>query len=243
MSRSSSSKKPSAPSAHVYLPVKQLLDKLNLSTANDALYLEALTHRSSGSPHYERLEFLGDSCLNFVIATDLFERYPDEDEGALSRLRASLVRESTLADIALELGLGDYIRLGSGELKSGGFNRASILADVVESLIGATFLDAGYDATRKLVLQLYGDRVAVLPPSAELKDPKTRLQEHLQGRGLSRPEYTVTETTGKSHELKFTVRCDIPSHHVSVVATDTSRRKAEQLAAADILANIETLLP
>lgn len=243
MSHSSSTKKPSTPSAHVYLPVRQLLDELNLTTKNDALYLQALTHRSSGSPHYERLEFLGDSCLNFVIATDLYDRYPDEDEGALSRLRASLVRESTLAGIALQLGLGEYIRLGSGELKSGGFNRASILADVIESLIGATFLDAGYEATRKLVLALYGDRVAALPPSSELKDPKTRLQEHLQGRGLPRPDYTVTETSGKSHELKFTVRCDIPSHDVSVTATDTSRRKAEQVAAADILANIETLLP
>jgi len=243
MSRSRSPKKSVTPSAHVYLPVAQLLDALNLTPSNEALYLEALTHRSSGHPHYERLEFLGDSFLNFVIARELFERHPDEDEGALSRLRASLVRESTLAEIALELNLGDYMRLGSGELKSGGFNRASILADIVESLIGATFLDSGFDITRELVLSLYGDRVHTLPPSSELKDPKTRLQEFLQGRALPRPDYTVTETSGKSHELKFTVRCDIPSHDVSVVATDSSRRKAEQAAAADILENLETLLP
>jgi len=243
MSRSSSSKVRPPASAHVYLPVAQLLDELKLNTDNEALYLEALTHRSSGSPHYERLEFLGDGFLNFVIATELFEQHPNEDEGALSRLRASLVRESTLADIALELNLGDYIRLGSGELKSGGFNRASILADVVESLIGATFIDAGFARTRTLVLELYGDRVATLPPSADLKDPKTRLQEHLQGRGLARPDYTVIDTSGKSHELSFTVRCEIASHGVSVQATDSSRRKAEQSAAADILANLETLLP
>lgn len=212
-----------------------LTTQLNYQFSNPALLTEALSHRSSGSVNYERLEFLGDSFLNFTIAAELYQQRSHEDEGALSRLRASLVRQSTLADIARELKLGDYLNLGVGELRSGGFKRDSILSDVVESVIGAVFLDAGFEVARDLVLRLYGDRIANLPPSADLKDPKTRLQERLQADGLERPDYEVVETSGKSHEMRFTVVCALPALKKTVKATATSRRKAEQAAAARML--------
>ena len=212
-----------------------LTTQLNYQFSNPALLTEALSHRSSGSVNYERLEFLGDSFLNFTIAAELYQQRSHEDEGALSRLRASLVRQSTLADIARELKLGDYLNLGVGELRSGGFKRDSILSDVVESVIGAVFLDAGFEVARDLVLRLYGDRIANLPPSADLKDPKTRLQERLQADGLERPGYEVVETSGKSHEMRFTVVCALPALKKTVKATATSRRKAEQAAAARML--------
>jgi len=215
-----------------------LVNRIGYSFSDDSLLLEALSHRSSGARNYERLEFLGDGFLNFTIAAELFLQRPDEDEGALSRLRASLVRQSTLAEIARELKLGDYLQLGVGELRSGGFNRDSILSDVVESIIGAVFLDAGFDEAKALVLRLYGNRIEQLPPSAELKDPKTRLQELLQGRSLDRPDYEVVHTTGKSHDMRFTVRCTLLEPAKSVEATATSRRKAEQAAAALLLAEL-----
>lgn len=216
-----------------------LLDKIAYRFNDDDLLVDALSHRSSGSRNYERLEFLGDGFLNFTIAAELYQQRPDEDEGALSRLRASLVRQSTLAEIARELKLGDYLNLGIGELRSGGFKRDSILSDVVESIIGAVFLDAGFDEARALVLRLYGNRIEQLPPSSELKDPKTRLQELLQGRSLERPAYEVIDTTGKSHDMRFTVRCSLPEPVLSVTATATSRRKAEQAAAALLLTELE----
>lgn len=216
-----------------------LLEKIAYRFNDGSLLVEALSHRSSGSCNYERLEFLGDGFLNFTIAAELYKHRPDEDEGALSRLRASLVRQSTLAEIARELKLGEYMNLGVGELRSGGFKRDSILSDVVESIIGAVFLDAGYDEARALVLRLYGNRIDELPPSAELKDPKTRLQEWLQGRSLERPDYEVINTTGKSHDMRFTVRCKLPEPVLSVEATATSRRKAEQAAAALLLVELE----
>ena len=216
-----------------------LLEKIAYQFNDDTLLVEALSHRSSGSRNYERLEFLGDGFLNFTIAAELYQQRPSEDEGALSRLRASLVRQSTLAEIARELKLGDYLNLGIGELRSGGFKRDSILSDVVESIIGAVFLDAGFDEARALVLRLYGNRIAELPPSAELKDPKTRLQELLQSRSLERPEYEVIDATGKSHDMRFTVRCSLPEPVLSVEATATSRRKAEQAAAALLLAELD----
>jgi len=218
-----------------------LCNRLGYQFTDEALLVEALSHRSSGSINYERLEYLGDSFLNFTIATEVFHQRPNDDEGALSRLRASLVRESTLADIARELKLGDFINLGVGELRSGGFKRDSILSDVVESIIGAVFLDSGYEAARELVLRLYGDRVSQLPPSAELKDPKTRLQELLQADGLDRPEYSVVETSGKSHDMRFTVLCELKNPKASVRSTATSRRKAEQAAAAMMLVKIDDM--
>ncbi len=216
-----------------------LCEKLDYRFNDESLLIEALSHRSSGAVNYERLEYLGDSFLNFTIATEVFHHRPDDDEGALSRLRASLVRQSTLAEIARELQLGDYLNMGVGELRSGGFKRDSILSDVVESIIGAVFLDSGFEAARKLVLRLYGNRVVELPPSAELKDPKTRLQEWLQAQSLDRPEYEVVEATGKSHDMRFTVVCSLNALNLSVKSTSTSRRKAEQAAAASMLERIE----
>jgi len=164
---------------------------------------------------------------------------PDEDEGALSRLRASLVRESTLAGIAREIDLGRHLRLGTGELRSGGFERASILADVIESLIGACFLDAGFDEARALVLRLFDSRLADLPSAESLKDPKTRLQERRQAAGEERPAYAIIEESGAAHERTFTVRCTLPDHDAAVTATAGSRRKAEQGAAAAMLARLD----
>lgn len=217
-----------------------LQKKLGYEFKSAALLDEALSHRSSGACNYERLEFLGDGFLNFTIATELFHRRTDEDEGALSRLRASLVRESTLADIARELNLGDYLKMGAGELRSGGFRRDSILSDVVESLIGAVFVEAGFEVARQLVLRLYGDRIANLPPSAQLKDPKTRLQEYLQGKGYERPDYDVIDTSGKAHDRRFTVQCRVSELDISLKATSTSRRKAEQATAQAVLLQLES---
>ncbi len=218
----------------------RLSAQLNYQFSDAALLNEALSHRSNGAVNYERLEFLGDSFLNFTIAAELFRQRAGEDEGALSRLRASLVRQSTLAEIARELKLGDYLTLGVGELRSGGFKRDSILSDVVESIIGAVFLDAGFEVARDLVLRLYGDRIVNLPPSDELKDPKTRLQEWLQSQGHDRPGYEVVETTGKAHDMRFTVVCGLPAFQQNVRATATSRRKAEQAAAARMLERLVT---
>ena len=153
------------------------------------------------------------------------------------------MRESTLAGIGRELALGEHVRLGRGELASGGFERDSILADVVESLVGAVFLDAGFESASALVRRLMGDRLEKLPSGESLKDPKTRLQELLQARGLERPVYEIVDTRGEAHALRFTVRCTLPSHQVSIRATASSRRKAEQQAASEVLGNVETLLP
>lgn len=212
-----------------------LVAALELDFADPALLDEALSHRSSGTRHYERLEFLGDSLLSFVVSTELHRLRPDADEGALSRLRASLVRESTLADVARERGLGRYLVLGTGERRSGGFARDSILADVVESIIGAVQVDRGYEAARSLVLRLFAGRLADLPEPESLKDPKTRLQELLQARGLDRPVYVVVDERGPPHERRFTVRCTLETMDATVRATASSRRKAEQAAAAKLL--------
>jgi len=207
--------------------------------ADPALLEQALTHRSAGAAHYERLEFLGDGLLNFIIAAELYRLRPDEDEGALSRLRASLVRESTLADIARELELGRHLKLGTGELRSGGFERASILADVIESLVGGCFLDAGFDTARALVLRLFATRLDDLPSADSLKDPKTRLQERLQAIDGARPTYAIIDASGAAHERSFTVQCSVPGHEAVVSATAGSRRKAEQAAATDMLARLD----
>lgn len=222
---------------------ERLLERLGVRFEDETLLEQALSHRSFGARHYERLEFLGDGLLNFVIAAELFRRCEHDDEGALSRLRASLVRESTLAGIARELDLGAHLNLGTGELRSGGFDRASILADAVESIVGAVYLDQGFDAARDLVLGLFGKRLDELPAAEDLKDPKTRLQELLQGAGLERPEYEVIDEQGKAHERSFTVRCRLPSSDLEVSATARSRRKAEQGAAAAMLERRAEFLP
>lgn len=221
----------------------RLYKRIGYQFNDQSLVEEALAHRSYSSTNYERLEYLGDSLLNFVIADELHATFPELDEGALSRLRASLVRGTTLADIARELELGEFLRMGTGELRSGGFNRNSTLADLVESIIGAVYRDSDFDTARALVLSLFEKRLRNTTPAEELKDPKTRLQELLQGRGLERPVYDVVKTAGKSHEPEFTVKCTIASHNVTVTSVASSRRKAEQAAAADILGRAEALLP
>ena len=220
--------------------LRPLMAALGYSYTNSALLDEALSHRSAGARNYERLEFLGDGLLNFVIAATLFEQHSELDEGALSRLRASLVRESTLAEIARDIRLGEYLVLGQGELRSGGFNRDSILADVVESLIGACFIEAGFAAAQSLVLRLFEKRLQNLPTAQSLKDPKTQLQEWLQGQQLERPMYAVIETEGKAHALQFTVTCTVAEPKLSARATASSRRKAEQMAAAAALKQLQS---
>ena len=191
-----------------------------------------MTHRSCGSRNNERLEFLGDGLLNFVVADLLYHERPDVPEGDLSRLRARLVRDRTLAEIALELELGRYIRLGPGELKSGGYLRESILADALEAIIGAAYLDGGFDAARTLVEDLIETRLIALPDAEALKDAKTRLQEYMQAQGLKLPEYSVLEEQGPDHARQFTIRCKVSLLEEAVVATASSRRKAEQAAAS-----------
>jgi ribonuclease-3 len=203
--------------------------------ANPSLCHSALTHRSAGANHNERLEFLGDSILNCAVARMLYDAHPQADEGALSRLRASLVSGESLAQIAAGLKLGDFLRLGSGELKTGGFRRSSILADALEAMLGAIFLDAGYDAAAGAVSRIVSARLMELPAADSLKDPKTQLQELLQARGLALPVYTLTAVTGEPHEQAFTVTCEVPVFGIAAVGEGASRRRAEQLAAAKVI--------
>ncbi len=200
-----------------------------------ALCYAAVTHRSAGADHNERLEFLGDSILNCSVARLLYDAHPEADEGALSRLRATLVSGETLATIAGDLGLGEHLRLGPGELKTGGFRRASILADALEAVLGAIFLDSGFDAAAAAVAHIVGPRLAELPAADTLKDPKTRLQEALQAHGLALPLYTLTAVAGDPHVQSFTVTCEVPVLGISAVGEGGSRRRAEQLAAAKLL--------
>lgn len=196
---------------------------------------EALTHRSFSSRNNERLEYLGDAVLSFVVAGILFREFPDASEGELSRFRSSLVSGECLGAIALELGLGDQLRLGEGELKSGGFRRASILADALEAVIGAIYLAAGLEEARAAVERLLRPRLAALPSAADLKDPKTRLQEQLQAEGRPLPRYEVLEVSGEPHDQRFRVRCTADDLGLSSEATGTSRRRAEQEAAERLL--------
>lgn len=192
---------------------------------------QALTHRSFGAVHNERLEFLGDSVLNCVIAQALYERFSEVREGDLSRLRANLVRQETLAEVAQRLGLGEKLRLGEGELKSGGFRRPSILADALEALFGAVFVDGGFEQARKTILMLYEPFLAHLDPRHSGKDAKTALQEFLQGRRLALPQYQLRATHGEAHAQEFEVECLIPELGISTLGRGPSRRAAEQEAA------------
>lgn len=195
------------------------------------LLLQALTHRSYGATNNERLEFLGDSVLNCSVARALYDAFPDLPEGSLSRLRANLVRQETLAEIAGSLHLGDSLRLGEGELKSGGFRRPSILADALESLIGAIFLDAGFDVAQRVVRGLYDPLVAKIDPRASGKDAKTELQEILQSRRLPLPDYRLVDTRGEAHDQSFIVECVLAKPVLSTRGVGKSRRAAEQEAA------------
>ena len=199
----------------------------------------ALSHRSIGRLNNERLEFLGDSILNFVVSACLFDLRSDNSEGDLTRLRARVVRGETLAELALGLKLGDYIKLGEGELKSGGFKRNSILANTLESVFGAIYLDGGFESCEKVIRHVCDPYIALLPEANELKDPKTRLQEWLQGHGYSLPEYTVLTDDGPPHRKVFLVECISQAAGIKVTGKSSSRRKAEQiaaLAALDIIA-------
>jgi ribonuclease III len=200
---------------------------------------QALTHRSFGAPHNERLEFLGDSLLNCAVATILYERFPQLPEGDLSRLRAALVNQRSLSEVAVKLGLGDRLRLGEGELKSGGFRRPSILADSLEALLGAVFLDAGFEATRRAVASLLTEKLESAINRPVDKDPKTALQEHLQGRGLALPRYSVQKTEGEAHEQTFIVECRVDDLGITASGTGASRRAAEQAAAEGVLEQLE----
>ena len=206
----------------------------------DPQYLQtALTHRSAGPGHNERLEFLGDAILGFETADYLFGHAQKANEGQLSRMRAHLVKRETLADVARELELGDILRLGPGELRSGGQNRDSILADAVEAIIAAVYLDGGIQPARELVRSLLGKRLTAPEEGLHRKDAKTRLQEHLQGQGLPLPVYEVVETSGRQHRQQFVVSCRVESLDWQSEGRGSSRRKAEQQAAAAFLAPLE----
>jgi len=192
---------------------------------------QSLTHRSANYKHNERMEFLGDSVLGLVITNALYSQMPNASEGYLSRLRASLVNESTLAEIANELSLGDFLRLGAGELKSGGFRRKSILSDTLEAVIASVFIEKGMQEAEAFVLKIYTNRLNELPSEDQLKDPKSRLQELLQSRKLEIPSYELISTTGDDHRQVFTAECNIPSLTILTKGVSSSRRKAEQQAA------------
>ncbi len=212
-----------------------LCDKIGYQFTDTALLEQALTHRSAGPGNYERLEFLGDGLLNFLIADALYQHVPAASEGDLTRFRASLVRSATLAELAQEIGIGGCLRLGQGELGSGGFRRRSILADALESLVGAIYLDGGYEEARGVVRRLFEKRLTNLPDAESLKDAKTRLQETLQARGIELPQYELLASEGKDHERVFTMACRVPVLSIETQASASSRRKAEQAAAASAL--------
>jgi ribonuclease-3 len=220
--------------------VKDSVTGINYRFTDQQILQEALTHRSLGANNNERLEFLGDSVLNLVISSRLYELHPDAQEGDLSRMRARLVQGVSLSDIAASIGLGQHLKLGEGEMKSGGFRRESILADAFEALLGAIFIDGGYKACRSEILRHFDSLIENLPEVEDLKDAKTRLQEWLQARGRPLPEYTLIREEGADHAKRFHVRCNIPDGGHSVEAAGNSRRKAEQAAAGNLLEQIQT---
>ncbi|MCL2589586.1 MAG: ribonuclease III [Betaproteobacteria bacterium] len=200
--------------------------------ADRALLMQALTHRSFGQPNNERFEFLGDSVLNCAMSMALFKRFPGLREGDLSRVRSSMVCQDALARVATDLGLGSCLQLGEGELRSGGFRRPSILADALEALIAAVFLDAGFEAAHALVGRLFEPLLAEVDPAASGKDPKTALQEWLQGRKIALPTYSMVRVLGEAHAQEFEVACEVPKFSLRTVGRGSSRRAAEQQSAA-----------
>ena len=206
-----------------------------LESANFQL---AMTHRSMGGKHNERMEFLGDSVLGVIITAQLYKQLPNATEGYLSRLRASLVNENTLAELSTKLSISDHLRLGSGELKSGGFRRKSILADAFETVVGCIYLEKGIDIAKDFILLVYQDLLKDLPCEDDLKDPKTRLQELLQANGYDVPEYNLVSITGEAHKQTFSCECSIDSLKICTTGIASSRRKAEQKAAADAVKKV-----
>jgi ribonuclease III len=213
------------------LAIENLIGRLGYQFKNPALLAQALTHRSFSGNNNERLEFLGDSVLNFIIAHQLYLRFPRLPEGDLSRLRAQLVKESTLSKIAFSLNIGDALKLGEGELKSAGWRRPSILADALEAIIGGVYSDGGFSAAESLVLNLYADKLASIDPKMIDKDAKSQLQEYLQGKKMELPEYGVVLIEGEAHAQTFKIECVIEKLNITTVGEGTSRRIAEQQAA------------
>lgn len=205
---------------------------------NTELLKQALTHRSANRHNNERLEFLGDAVLDFVISDVLYHARPDVAEGDLSKLRSSLVKDESLAEIALELGVGEQLILGSGEMKSGGHRRESILADALEAIFGAVFLDSGYASASAIIERVYAQRIRELPDATELRDPKTRLQEWVQARKMNLPVYDLVNVSGKDHRQRFEVSCTVAENSAITTGESTTRRKAEQAAARAMLALI-----
>lgn len=217
----------------------QLQRLLAYDFKNPSLFVQALTHRSHSGKNNERLEFLGDGVLNCIIASQLYQRYPQLSEGELSRLRALLVKEATLSEIAFGLHLGESLKLGEGELKSAGWRRPSVLADALEAIIGAVYVDGGFSHAEQLVLHLFGKQLDALNPKQITKDAKSTLQELLQAKKLELPQYTVTLITGEAHCQVFTVECQIEKLNITTQGSGQSRRAAEQLAAEAALEQIE----
>jgi ribonuclease-3 len=215
--------------------VKNTVTGIDYRFTDPQLLLDALRHRSMGARNNERLEFLGDSVLSLIISARLYELRPNAQEGDLSRMRARLVRGVSLTDIASGIGLGNQLTLGEGELKSGGFRRASILADAFEALLGAIFLDGGFKAVRKVIIDLFDPLIENLPDVEDLKDSKTRLQEWLQARARPLPVYELQREEGADHAKKFYLSCRIPDDETEVEASGSSRRQAEQAAATRVL--------
>jgi ribonuclease III len=210
---------------------EKLAARLGYAPRDRDLFTVALTHRSADGPNNERLEFLGDSVLNLLLSERLYREFPTASEGDLSRLRARLVSEEPLAEVATQMQLGELLFLGSGELKTGGFRRQSILADAFEALCGALFLDGGLDAVRERITPMFEARIAALPEPATLKDAKTRLQEHLQANGNPLPVYAVKRTSGEPHAQIFLVSCALSHVPIETEGEGPSRRRAEQVAA------------
>lgn len=215
--------------------LQKLTKNLDYDFSNKTLLLSALSHRSLGNQNYERLEFLGDAVLNFVIAAELFERFPKAKEGELSRLRASLVKRETLALMAKEFHIGEYLRLGVGELKTGGYHRESILADAMEAVIGAIFLDSDFMTCRQKILQWFEERLTKVSHVKISKDFKTQLQEYTQAKKLALPVYEIMEIAGEAHAQTFYIQCSIISLPHVTQGIGNSRRKAEQEAAEKML--------
>jgi ribonuclease-3 len=217
----------------------RLLERLSYTFKDPSLIQRALTHRSAGKNHNERFEFLGDSVLGLVITEELFKLFPDATEGELSRMRASLVNGKVLAEIALELELGQYLLLGAGERKSGGKRRTSILSDAVEAIIAAVYLDSGLPDSNRVVKSMFQDRLRTDAFPTQQKDSKTRLQEYLQAAGLALPKYTVTETAGEAHDQTFTVECVVTPLKEPCFGSGKNKRLAEQAAAEKVLTLLE----
>ena len=218
---------------------QQLQDRLQYQFSDQNLLTLALSHRSCGSKNNERLEFLGDAVLGLTVSNFLFQRFPEAREGDLSRIRSQIVRAESLADIARSLELGSELLLGQGEMKSGGHRRDSILGDTVEALIGAIYLDKGLPAAEQAVVNWFADMLNAVTLDTPVKDAKTGLQEWLQGRGKPLPEYVVLKTQGEDHSRLFTISCKIADIEAAAEATASSRRKAEQLVAEQLLKELE----